>query len=838
MSVGPIIDNTAKAVFLELRGCENNCGISVLGKDYAEHLRKFCAYRLEICPIGCGEQLYGKDVERHGKSECPMGRCLDEAEERLKDQQMQDPGALNMVRKAVLQAYVERDKACARISARGEMPPAKGWPTHSCGARVASAESQMREVQARLRRRAKERLQLVLAKGDEVEEEGAKTEKVSAAKMLDMIASSADKANRAARPWDIEGKAIPNLVSCLVQAAECFADEQLRRQTELLLINSVRRLLEAASVMEEEATLDMAKGKAMQALQVIELEDASEVQRVLDKIEAGRHLLTLKKISTADIPEDFFLAARNGDVDMVALYLQHERANPCVVDPQSGLPLVVLAAKAGDIPMCRLLSENKANLNARCSVDGFSALHWAAQWRNARVLDVLLQAGASPRTRDWKGQDPLMKLVRRSMAKPAKSCEWKWEIEHGPEPLPGPRLDDTGFMRLEEARTLAETLSGCVGFSLYTADVMGESLCPVSLHGPGARPPRAAAPSAVSEQDAAENTRSPSPDGEAKRARSPKAKGKSKAKAKAKAAGDGGNEGAAQAAEAGDGGAKKRPARSPSPKKSSRPESAASKKGSRPPTAKQEEPAEEASATVNVLAAALQKPAAPKAKAKAEASKGGEEGEEEEEPPKPVKPRKDVHDYKPYEARDTKKGWKPAARKFKKEEAPVEEEPQDDSMLWTSYLKVPMDPTHDVRSLLASGADCTAEDEGGLTALHHHLLSAPGGGSLAVVDLLVRHSADVNKRDRTDRQSTPLLLAVTARRADMVRLMINEAWPPADVDVATPDGFSALSIAESSGAKEIAKMLREAGATEWKGIEMRLGKNTLVTFDSRVPVRT
>lgn len=157
---------------------------------------------------------------------------------------------------------------------------------------------------------------------------------------------------------------------------------------------------------------------------------------------------------------------------------------------------------------------------------------------------------------------------------------------------------------------------------------------------------------------------------------------------------------------------------------------------------------------------------------------------------------------------------------------------------WTWYVKVPTDVTHDVRMLMAAGADCQAQDDGGLTALHHHLLSAPCRGSFPVVSLLVKASADVNHRDSTDRQTSPFLVAVQSKRVDLVRLMIKEAFPPADLDAMTVDGTCALALAEERGALEMARVLREAGASDWQAAEFMLGANTYITFDSRVPVRT
>merc|ERR1712084_34853 len=126
-------------------------------------------------------------------------------------------------------------------------------------------------------------------------------------------------------------------------------------------------------------------------------------------------------------------------------------------------------------------------------------------------------------------------------------------------------------------------------------------------------------------------------------------------------------------------------------------------------------------------------------------------------------------------------------------------------------------------------------DMGGLSALHHHLLSAPNRGSAAVVEVLLKGGADVNHRDDTERATTPLILAVSAKRSDLVRVMIKDAWPPADVDAKAADGTSALGLAESSGARDVSQVLRDAGASAWAEAEVRLGRNTTFTFDTRAP---
>lgn len=319
--------------------------------------------------------------------------------------------------------------------------------------------------------------------------------------------------------------------------------------------------------------------------------------------------------------------------------------------------------------MCEVLLSHRADVNARCSMDGLSALHWSAHLRYAQVTSGLLAGMANPRLQDRRGQDALMKLVRRDMDRPAPGCAWTWKAQPGRDAL-GPELKGSGLMTIETARAAGEAEPECAGFCVRfrysgaTAEPSG--LLAVSLR---------AAPSPY--------------------------------------------------------------------------------------------------------------PEAPKRAVK-------KNGEEEEE---------------------------------------------DDEGEWTSYLRIAVQPAHDVRDLLANGADAVAQDIGGLTPLHHHLISAPSGGSVPVVSELLRGAADVNLRDETARATTPLLLAVGAKRADLVRLMLSESWPPADVDVRTSEGVSALALAEAKGARVVADLLRKAGASIWSDAEVQLGRHTVLHIDTRRPAR-
>lgn len=176
------------------------------------------------------------------------------------------------------------------------------------------------------------------------------------------------------------------------------------------------------------------------------------------------------------------------------------------------------------------------------------------------------------------------------------------------------------------------------------------------------------------------------------------------------------------------------------------------------------------------------------------------------------------------------------------EQVEVEVEPEEDEVWWThpdpawsSFVKVKTDPVHDVHALLAATADPTAEDLDGLTPLHHHLLSSPSRGTLSCVEALLRGGANVNHRDHGHRCTTPFILAVQSKRTDLVKAMMENAWPPVDVDSKAPDGTCALNLAQNLGAKEIAELLRKAGASDWADAELHLGSRTIYSYDTRKP---
>lgn len=69
---------------------------------------------------------------------------------------------------------------------------------------------------------------------------------------------------------------------------------------------------------------------------------------------------------------------------------------------------LVIAAKNGDIDMmCQLLQQNNVNVDEKDG-DGYTALHWACDYGNDRIVSLLLRAGADVNIKDSDSQSPLI----------------------------------------------------------------------------------------------------------------------------------------------------------------------------------------------------------------------------------------------------------------------------------------------------------------------------------------------------------------------------------------------------------------------------------------------
>jgi ankyrin repeat protein len=109
--------------------------------------------------------------------------------------------------------------------------------------------------------------------------------------------------------------------------------------------------------------------------------------------------------------------------------------------------------------------------------------------------------------------------------------------------------------------------------------------------------------------------------------------------------------------------------------------------------------------------------------------------------------------------------------------------------------------------LLDKNALVNLSDHAGNTALHHAAAYTAWVSMGDMADLLIGNGANVNVTNNNG--ATPLMLASEFGHTGMVRSLLAHG---ANVHLKANDGQTALSWA--SGADEIARMLRGAGATE------------------------
>ncbi|CAE8645873.1 unnamed protein product, partial [Polarella glacialis] len=245
------------------------------------------------------------------------------------------------------------------------------WTTPENALRIRSIEEEGHNLLSRAKRRAKEKLVSTIALagfGADLTGEMRKTDgPANAFKMADSVNNAAKEVQRSARPWDMEAPALGPLMDVLEEAAICSADVKLRRQAEVLLLASARRALEAAlnCVEDQSLALEDAIGTARAALRLVELEDPGDLPRLKELAEEEVHCAILRELPDA-LPE-FHDAVAKGDIDLVTWLLDREQANPSATNVRTGIPPIVLAAKAGDVAMCKLLLGRGADVDGRVS---------------------------------------------------------------------------------------------------------------------------------------------------------------------------------------------------------------------------------------------------------------------------------------------------------------------------------------------------------------------------------------------------------------------------------------------------------------------------------------
>eukprot|EP00933_Yihiella_yeosuensis_P030915 TRINITY_DN2445_c1_g2_i1.p1 TRINITY_DN2445_c1_g2~~TRINITY_DN2445_c1_g2_i1.p1 ORF type:complete len:763 (+),score=164.14 TRINITY_DN2445_c1_g2_i1:76-2364(+) len=744
-----------QAQFLGVRACPKHCGELIQGKYWKTHLEEECPYREVLCSMGCGQLVLGGELDdgTHFQT-CPLSTFLDRAEVALRE------FAVKEYRLALEGAYKERTVARARIKAMGGFkdPGAGNWATEAAAKRVHEIETEGHNLFTRARRKAADKLIAVISLASIGVKTGVDDHEPSvpvcdepggAMKFWDSL-QSYDELTRSARPWDMQAPVLEPLMDVLEEASICGADLELRKKAELLLLAAIRRSLEACLEVKESDSLTLTETMqvARQALRLIELQDPGDIPALIRHTEGELHRAVLRECDH-DSPE-FHDAVSKGDIDLVRWILDHERANPSIPDQRNGLTPLAMAAKSCDLAMVEILLQRSGEVDGRCATDGMTALHWAAHHRHARMVTALLAGQANPRLQDRRGQDALMKLLRRDFDGAADGCKWSWHTLNATK-LEGDELPNlSGVMSLEDARFVAESADECRSFCFYAPDAAGSREFFVTMLTEPPPPPAPPTPPPLEVPKLAEQI-----EGEE---------------------GDDGNEEVDEVERA--------------LKELDGQAAAVDVKN------------EADTVTTTNLDGTI------------EVDEAGGMGD----------------------GSGVASGQEPSRRRSSAKldsDFECKVVPQNLYPDWVSHLKVQTDPAHDVRILMAAGADPTAKDAQGLTPLHHHLLSAPSGGTSAVVQELLKGGADVNVRDQSHRSTTPFILAVQSRRADLVKMMMTEAWPPADVDTKAPNGSSALAVANSLGARSIANMLRKAGASDWDYAELVLGKNTVFSYDTR-----
>ncbi|CDS37629.1 Ankyrin repeat domain containing protein [Echinococcus multilocularis] len=109
------------------------------------------------------------------------------------------------------------------------------------------------------------------------------------------------------------------------------------------------------------------------------------------------------------------------------------------------------------------------------------------------------------------------------------------------------------------------------------------------------------------------------------------------------------------------------------------------------------------------------------------------------------------------------------------------------------------------------------------------LMLAARKANTTVVELLLRHGADVNAQD--DIGNTALMCAIDCGNLDMVKLLITR--PELNVDLKDQEGSTALSIAEAGGNEEIIRLMRERSAIFKSDLTYHITSTSRQLFEPR-----
>jgi len=569
-----------------------------------------------------------------------------------------------------------------------------------------------------MRSKTEDRLTQVLAKGKwkklQRPESLPLLGKISVSRSLQMVAGA--KENLKKKVHDPPPQ-MQILIDHIEEVVACNGNKDLIKRGEEELLKMLNEWLDAAIHLRDGEGLRVTVERVKEKLPIIKLADKSDIMKKLVDSADELHAVIIKG---QGFSQKFFDAVLEGDLQTCQNMITEEVANPSAPHPEPPhrTPLIV-ATRDNDIEMVEFLLMNGAETKA-ASIDGFTALHWAAERHQDDLILLLLSFQANPCLKDKRGQDPLMKLLRRrdNNSSPAISWDIRKDIR-----LPGRDLGSRS-MTVAEAQEKCIARPDCFGFHFRPKE------------GEGASP-----------EGALEISLRPEPP------------------------------------EGWDGVADTSRRRSIELQKR---RSVGSCTGL-------------ADIGINLPAVT--------------------EGNLEER-----RGSKDAR--KSLEAEDATASSVSRGSVSKKRKNPDEG--------FYTYIKVVGESNTELMAMMEFKADPTQADKEGQTALHHHLRNAKADICLRAVELLLEASADVNHLDRTKCATTPFLLAIKARRMDVVNLMLAKASPPPDVDARGLDGVTACRTAVRPGSPtQVVKDLRQRGGTDWADATLFLGGKTKIDWDTR-----
>jgi hypothetical protein len=111
-----------------------------------------------------------------------------------------------------------------------------------------------------------------------------------------------------------------------------------------------------------------------------------------DNLKQRKYVLSLKNtfMSGGDWKQ-MFIAAGNGDVELVAFYLR-SGIDPNYQHPEFLSTALIESAQNGHIEVVELLLQNGADPSIKSVYDGLTALETARQFKHSKVVEILEKA--------------------------------------------------------------------------------------------------------------------------------------------------------------------------------------------------------------------------------------------------------------------------------------------------------------------------------------------------------------------------------------------------------------------------------------------------------------